>query len=285
MKKLNLAYLILLASLFACNNASNNSENKGTVPNGQTNTQPLDTVTRLGDLKTAKSAIFKAPNGKFYTITPDTSQYFEEDKTMSSNKSLNSESSNQPCDGNEFDGSDRKAAKLSVSDASVDDNETLEKIIGGLMPDDEISSKITSTDETSNRISDEEHNYKFKAWIYTFKRQGDEDYHVIIGTTDNIKTAKFLNAEISGLPAQGSTYYTTLFNARKQFYDFFGWGENSCEAKSYTKDYMKNPIEVTITGSLFFDKFHYEKKSEIGPSWARGDSYWEIHPITSIVFN
>lgn len=137
---------------------------------------------------------------------------------------------------------------------------------------------------TSKRVAEEKQNVHIKkAWLYTFKREGDEDYHVIIGSTANKNTATFFNIEISGLPATGTTGYTAVKSARKEFKNFFFGLNSSCQS-SYAPGFMNNPVEIEVTGSLFFDKLHFDGKQSIGTGIAKPKSYWEIHPVSKIAF-
>jgi len=249
----------------------------------------LDTISSWSGLN-SDSAVFKAPNGQYYMVYAD-----YEEEIVDINVSLevisksinvgNSTSENKACDNAIFDGKDRKVAKISVSSGKMESFGDLDELLSTLLDDEIISNKITSSGENSNRVKEEKRNVRIElVWLYTFKVQSDEDYHLIIGSTDDVTTANFFNIEISGLPEEGSTHYNALYAARKMFFDFFGEEMGACFAKSYSKSLMYKPIPIEVEGSLFFDKLHYEARGPIGPAWARGDTYWEIHPVTSIKF-
>jgi hypothetical protein len=283
MKNQLLLILSVIVLCYACGQVKTNKEPEKIVKH--------DTITKLNQLKENDTAVFKAPNGICYMVYGNLTKPADSaaNKTFVEENENNGE--NDWCNGPSFDGSDRKAAKTSVAKGSVSEWENLNDVLTYLgtntLKDDVFGNRITDEGVNSKRINEENRNIKIKRlWLYTFCRQKDEDYHLIVGSTNNIKTAKIFNVEISGLPDNKTTSdYKILEKARNEFYNFFGVSENDCFARGkYTEEYKNNPIEVSITGSLFFDKCHYKGHGAIGPKWARGTTYWEIHPITTIEF-
>jgi hypothetical protein len=188
---------------------------------------------------------------------------------------------NQPCESETFDGSDRKVAKTSIAPGVFKDYSTLAEFILSLPGDDAMGAPHIATGSTSNRVAKEKHNvHILKAYIYTYTRESDEDYHVILGTTDKASTAKFFNMEVSGLPNTTASSYTKLKATRDAFTGFF----NIHGCVSGYVPIFNPPVEVEVSGSIFFDALHYTHHNTIGPSGYHPASYWEIHPVTGIVF-
>lgn len=282
--------VVVAASIFACNSSTQQSPLPGSTTdtlsgdtvsvNRPDTVNKIDTVTSVADIEQA-TAYFKAPNGKYYLVTSGTEEDMEE---VADSGMITTMNENPPCNSEIFDGVDRKAAKLSISTATMKQFSNLATFMQTLIPDDEVEDHGTiSTGSSSTRISIEKRNVHIKkAWLFTFKRESDEDYHVIIGTTPDKNTAEFFNAEISGLPATSGTTKNKLSRVRDDFEAFFGI-EDKC-ISAYRKTFMNDPIEIELKGSLFFDQLHFSHHSAVGPAAARGNSYWEIHPVTFILF-
>jgi hypothetical protein len=293
MKKFIIFVLTVNMILLSCNsgNPSLNKKTDSTIIENKTPDSTLknkeiklDTITRLDLLKEGDSAIFKSPTGQYYFVN----SVQEPIEPLPGNDSINAAPTtvNPPCDGEAFDGIDRKTAKLSIATASLQNYGTVANLIATLPADDIIghSHPSISTDAASVRVASEKRNVHInQAWLYTFKREGDEDYHVIIGSTPNKNTAVFFNIEISGLPKTTVASYQKLAKARKDFKDFFGIN-NVCNS-SYSNKFKDNPVPIEIKGSIFFDQLHYTDHTAIGPADARSQTYWEIHPVTYVRFH
>lgn len=252
-----------------------------------------DTISTLDSLKEADSAVFKLPDGRCYIVT-STKGALETEATAASPDTTQdhmrvtaaaSSPGSTPCQGESFDGSDRKKAKTSFSSAAKQDFPGLDSMLITL-PSDSVMGHHTpaiSTSSTSTRVAEERRNVHIsQTWIFAFAREGDEDYHVIIGTTSDKNTATFFNAEISGLPASLSgTTFNKINNARNDFTAHFGI--TTCHS-GYQTQFMDNPVPVEITGSLLFDELHYSQHASIGTGVAKPTTYWEIHPISAIIF-
>jgi len=267
-------------------NRTANEAPSNPTANAQTSPTPdLATVNRVDQMAVGTAANFRAPNGKVFKVVLRAEEpEFPAQPDNETNTAAHAPS-NHVCDGDAFDGSDRKASKTKPSDAVVENFDDLSTFINTLKSDKDMGQDHQpeiSTGPASIRVSEERRNVQIgRAWLYTFSRESDEDFHVIIGTTDDKETAKFFNVEISGLPASSSSAFGELNDARTTFKDFFGLTQCS---GGYTADLLDNPQEVKITGSPFFDKLHFDGHAPIGPTYARSSSYWEIHPVTKIVF-
>lgn len=230
-----------------------------------------DTITDLSLLKT--TAVYKAPNGKAYKVS------FEADADnpasgISPTRGITrgAAAANVACDhGNKFDGSYRKAAKLSIA-AHNASGTNLAKLIKRVLALDNGSIAVT---KTSARIEIEDSVVTLiSVYLYAIARESDEDYHIIIGTSANPSTANFFNIECSGLPPTSNPGYTKLKTVRQKVVALLG-GIERC-----TNGYIKftDHPKVKIIGSLFYDKEH---ESNIpGPSTSKPKTAWELHPIT-----
>jgi len=250
------------------------------------------TIQALDSLKDNDTVYFKSPDGKTYLVTKmvqaleeDYDSIKNNDTTQVRRLTATSNTGDVPCTSENFDGSDRKKAKLSFSSATEETFTNLAALVATLPSDQSMGTLVPpiTTGATSDRVKEEKRNvHVLHTYIFAFSREGDEDYHVIIGTTNNKNTAEFFNAEISGLPPSSSSSYTIIKNVRKKFKDHFGLN-NSCQG-GYVTTFINKPVEVELKGSLFFDELHYLHHTNIGTSTIVPKSYWEIHPIKDIVF-
>lgn len=145
--------------------------------------------------------------------------------------------------------------------------------VKALAKDAIVRAKLTSS---SPRIAEEKHYVRLlkDTYLYAFKKESDNDYHVIIGDNKNVKKATFFNVEISGLPNSNNKTFTAVRAAfEKQFVQVCSSG--------YVI-FAQNPIKIQIEGSTFFDVDH--KPGQIGPVGFQPTTNWEIHPISKITF-
>jgi len=154
---------------------------------------------------------------------------------------------------------------------------------------DLIDNKLTPTavmkplaiDQDRDRVDQERFTVTVTAYIYGFKKESDNDYHVIIGDAPGTPNRQFLNVEISGIPNTGTAENRhALEDVRNQFRTAFGLGTGWNGGYERLDD---NPVPVRITGSAFWDIEH-EPPATVGPNWAKAKTAWEIHPISAIEF-
>jgi hypothetical protein len=182
------------------------------------------------------------------------------------------------CAVHTFLGKDRKSAKTSVSAARTENFENVATLFKSLPSDDHMRSLTPhiSKKPESARVDDENRNVTVKtAYLFSIKRESDNDFHVIIGSSRDTATAVLLNVEISGLPDTASAYYEVLKKVREKFIARFG---NICTKKSF----FNNPVNVEVSGSIFYDIDHPAGSVKFGT--LRPKSSWEIHPVTGIEF-
>jgi hypothetical protein len=179
-------------------------------------------------------------------------------------------------DGVSFAGTARKAAKIST--VSVPEQQTsLSRLVAWCESHDaemRDHDPAISSAAGSNRLAEEMRNVATTAWVFFAKKENDNDYHLIIGSTADLETADLMNAEISGLPPRGSRSFPALEDARNQFESLFG---DELRSGGYTQF---TPTHVLITGSLFYDIDH--PAGAVGPRGHAPATAWEIHPITAI---
>ncbi len=183
-----------------------------------------------------------------------------------------------------FIGQIRSDVKTSFVNAIADTFESIKKLRNWL-PSDEYMHKSTEAKHNNTpRTKEENHNiYLYDLYIFGVKREDDNDYHVILGSSKSLDNGQaFLSAEISGLPDTSSIFFNQLYDLREKFMAYFG--------SEVTNEYVfvasvKNPpIHLDyICGSLFFDNHHYGGHSKIANY--KVFTAWEIHPVTAIQFH
>jgi hypothetical protein len=181
-----------------------------------------------------------------------------------------------------FAGTARKAAKLSIADAQTKTFKDLTNLIDSL-PSHEAMKNHTpkiKTTSTANRVAEEKRNVRIKLFLYAASREDDNDFHLILGR-DPGSDELYMTMELSGLPSASSASFDKLKAARDAYKVFFG-----DDLPGLTYDFYDPPIPVKIEGSLFWDASH-ATGTRPGPKSlkSRMPVVWEVHPITKIVFN
>jgi hypothetical protein len=126
------------------------------------------------------------------------------------------------------------------------------------------------------RVQEERRNVQVTCWVFNAKKEGDDDFHVIIGNSPDPTKAKFLNVEVSGT-VRGGPDAKILVQIRKDLKAFMGV---TIPSGDYTR---LAPKKAKVTGSLFFDADH--SPGTIGPLKPephRPQTVWEIHPVFAI---
>ena len=275
MKKL-LSPLCVLAILFlsACSNAEHDKstqeaahKDSSTKIQDVTNPAIGEQAAKADSISVTEVSVFTAPNGKTYEFT-----YMDpnvEEMERGRDAPLN-------CDAVNFDGHDRKVAKISLSTAATETFANLGDFLATLQRTNDafmIDHQLISRDENNNRVREEKRNVKISSvFLYAIKREPDNDYHIIIGNGRGV----FFNIECSGLPGRNSRDYNRLLTARNQVEDYFGVLCNS-KYKVFSAG-----IPVSVRGSLFYDIDH--RPGVVGPEGYKPKTSWEIHPIRSIEF-
>lgn len=237
------------------------------------------TVNRLADMKNADSVLLQASNSKCYLVISDKKGIKDEQSEKAS--SVNTD----PGDSDKFYGSDRKAARTSIANAYTLKYKTLTSFIKSLPSDDDMGKTHVPDiriDTGSKRVDEEKKNiHIIQCWIHVITCQADGDYRIIIGDSPDASKAVFFNIAISGLPDKGKYAYAKLSKARQSFKDFFGINKNFKNGSAFV---FGTPVEIEFAGSLFFDKYNFDKKTEMGYKNFKPKTYWEIHPVTQIKY-
>jgi hypothetical protein len=189
----------------------------------------------------------------------------------------------------EFRGQYRAQAKTEyvVTDgqlAPVEQFEDLEALKASLIPQiDQIMRYLyphlsEAEADASHRVPEELHNVSVIAYIHAVKHEngpaGDNDFHVMLGSSPTPDTGLFLTAEASALPVDGPQR-VLLAHARQELLSVIG--PCHCDNRFMR---VSPPLRVRVTGSLFFDGAH--SIGAVGPQYAKPFTVWEIHPILSI---
>jgi hypothetical protein len=181
-----------------------------------------------------------------------------------------------------FAGTARKAAKLSIAQGKVEQFADLSAVVQSVAPDQSMihhKPPITTT-AASNRAKEEQRRIHVKAFLYAASRESDNDFHLIIGRDTKLPPELYMTMEVSGLPPTNSPSFPALNTARNSFKTFFG-----TNLPGPTYDFYHPPVPVEIEGSLFFDMSHATGQRP-GPQSlkSRMPTIWEVHAVTSIKF-
>jgi hypothetical protein len=182
-------------------------------------------------------------------------------------------------DGITFAGTARKACKISIAPPPPEDQDLSQLISWCGQHDAEMRHHIPpiTTASDSTRVAEENRNISVDGWIHFAKKEADNDYHVLLGTSGNLNQAQMMNVEISGLPPHGSRAFGALKQARDNFENLFELALPQMRGSGFAQ---VTPTHVRITGSMFYDIDH--GAGAVGPTGHRPKSAWEIHPVTNI---
>jgi hypothetical protein len=191
-----------------------------------------------------------------------------------------------PPAGDNFAGTARKAAKLSISAAKTENFNDVKDLIKSLVPDAKMIAHVPkiTTLPTSKRVKEEERNVHVTAFMYAASREADNDFHLIIGRAQTATPEMYMTMEVSGLPPAGSPSLGQIKAARDAFKNFFKTKAGG-KLPGLTYDFYHPPVSVQIDGSLFFDMSHAIGPHPGPPSLKnKMPVIWEVHAITKIVF-
>jgi len=221
---------------------------------------------------------FTSPRGQQYSIqiTTELDAYETKSHAEALTQVMAAVAAGPPSDN--FGGTDRKAAKLSISTAAEEKFADLHDLLASLKPDGEMKAMNIAIGADSGRVAAEQRNVKVSAFLYAFSREGDNDFHCILGR-DPKQPAEFMNMEVSALPPSGASSFAKLNAARNAFKAQF---KDHLLNPGY--NFIKPPMPVEIGGSLFFDATHAKGGPTPGPAKAKPKSIWEVHPVTTLTF-
>jgi hypothetical protein len=179
-----------------------------------------------------------------------------------------------------FHGKVRRIAKTTIFKGEPQPFNSIAALRTKLQPDKEMEGLKIGHGPDVNRVKDEQLNVTVPAFIYAFRKESDNDYHVILGDAPGTANPKYLNAEVSGIPVAGTDdNRNQLWAVRKEFKQRFELEDDGPD----TYQRLRPPVAARITGSLFYDVEHLPPNT-VGPTFAKPTSAWEIHPISSIEF-
>jgi hypothetical protein len=181
----------------------------------------------------------------------------------------------------DFQGTARKAAKLSIATAATEDFGDLKDLIASLPAETAMTKHkpAISTIATSSRVKEEERNVRVRAFIYAASREADNDFHLIVGRAPGQSPSLYMTMELSALPPHSSPAFARLNAARSAYKAFFA------NLPGLTYDFYDPPVPIEVEGSLFFDMSHAHGLRP-GPPSLHQDMpvIWEVHPISKITF-
>src|SRR5436190_11341283 len=126
--------------------------------------------------------------------------------------------------GDQFMGTARKAAKLSIAKAATEAFADVRDLIRSLTPDKQMIAHKPKIGEaaTSQRVKEEQRNVRVTALLYAASHENDNDFHLIVGRKPTDLPEMYMTMEVSGLPSSGSAAFQKLKAARDAFKAFFG---------------------------------------------------------------
>jgi hypothetical protein len=211
-----------------------------------------------------------------------TTEMDEYDEPMPPSEMLETAPAKQRKIGDTFQGTSRRASKLSIPDALVEEFVDLLDLIDSLPSREQMVNHTppVTTDKDSKRVFEERRNVRVRVWLYAASREDDNEFHLILGRAPGIMPEAFMTMELAGLPRSDSKAFARLKATRDAYKRFFG---NKMPGGGY--HFYDPPIPVEIEGALFFDISHAHGSTP-GPKRLRDrmPTVWEVHPISSIVF-
>src|ERR1043165_1260512 len=106
-------------------------------------------------------------------------------------------------------GHDRRGPKTSIADGATLTPASIGALLDELPLDEDMidhEPPIEKTGEHAARVDEEEKNVKVKGWLYAFKMESDNDFHLIVGDAPTDPTRLYMNCEVSGLPAKSAQF-------------------------------------------------------------------------------
>jgi len=148
--------------------------------------------------------------------------------------------------GDNFGGTDRKAAKLSIAKAPVQNYKDVAALVASLPSIDAMKALKIPTSATSNRVKQEMRNVQVSGFLYAASREADNDFHLIVGTGQQHPQEVYMTMEVSGLPPANAPSFGALNTARSAYKKFFG-----AKLPGAGYHFYQPPIPVAIQGSFF----------------------------------
>lgn len=183
-----------------------------------------------------------------------------------------------PNAGDIFAGTDRRDPKTSMATGGLKSFSTIAALRSSFPTDNFMKGLGITRAPDSERTTQEQYNVAVEGYIFAASKERDNDFHLIVGDKDCAEAGCFINVEVSGLPQDpAEPSYPTLSAVRTKFLAYFNQQQPTRGYKRFSP-----PIEVALTGSVFFDVDH--PAGAVGPAGLKPSSAWEIHPVTDISF-
>lgn len=185
-----------------------------------------------------------------------------------------------PSTGDQFGGTDRKAAKMSIGTGNTQPYSDVSQLIPTLPTHAAMAALKIPLGPTSGRTTPEQRNVHVTGFLYAASREADNDFHLVVGRDPKASgPAMYMTMEVSGLPPSSFPAFAKMNAARTSYKQFFG---SKLPGAGYDY-YSTNPIPVVVEGSLFWDATHATGQAPGPPSLKPNmPTIWEVHPITSI---
>jgi hypothetical protein len=239
----------------------------------------LPVAKKLYQLDTVDRALLRGRAGTMFRVTTMADAALDDEAAPLADPC---HSGAKDCDNAAFVGCDRKAAKLSFTDKQ-NHKEPLQHLIDRLLASEPTMMSHNppiSLASTSTRVAEETENVWLEhVFIYVIIREGDGDYHLIVGNGHDTTGNTLMNVEISGLSESSSPYYKTLRRVRNKFERKY----IMCSKKNFWETHSQLP-EISVKGTLFFDLLHAKGGTHAGNNHIKTETFWEIHPATYIRF-
>ena len=185
--------------------------------------------------------------------------------------------------GDQFQGVERKAAKLSIGSGPVKRFTDIRDLILSLRMDKEMISNYNSRKDMENleRTDEEQKNVQVNAFLYAASGESSKDFRLIIGRAPGAKPEMYMTAVVSGLPTKDNRTFSVLKTVRDIFKTYLG--ENQ---PGLAYEFFEPPIPVEVEGSLLFNFMHADGVKS-GPSSLKDKipTAWELRPVTKLSFD
>jgi len=242
-------------------------------------TTGLPVAKKLEQLDNVDTALLKGRRGAMFRVTTMSDAELDNEAAPVADPC---HSGDRDCQNDAFLGCDRKAAKLSYS-TTANHKEPLQHLVDRLLTSEPAMMNHNppiSLASTSTRVTEETENVWLEhVFIYVIIREDDGDYHLIVGDKQHTAGETLMNVEISALPDPSSPFYNKLKTVRDKFKSRF----SMCSKKNFWETHVTLP-EISVKGTLFFDKRHANSDQHAGNNTIKTKTFWEIHPATYIKF-
>lgn len=247
--------------------------------------QITDTITYLYQPFSGDSALLKIKKGKYIVVYKDPAPLYDEmgmeRAVAAAGPMCPSVDVSQKCQTDVFQGCIRAKVKTTMLKKKPTYYATVAELLAVLPGKEDMKTRGISSAENSERdIAENENVVVETAYLFAIYKEDDNDYHMIIGSTAKLNSAVLMNIEISGLPRSASTATKNKFRRVR----------GKIENTSYLQNIPCKPSPIlllgtaiilkNIKGSLFWDSQH--SGGGVGPSAARPNSAWEIHPVIKL---